>query len=102
MSNAQAAKRYLEAPNPDMEEVKEILSDIVKEDARAGEVINRLRTLLKKSKTEFEPLDLNSIFEEVIGLMHSDVVIRDVKVTTELDPRISLCEATGFSCSRSP
>jgi PAS domain S-box-containing protein len=89
MSNAQAAKRYLDAPNPDMEEVKEILRDIVKEDARAGEVINRLRTLLKKSKTELEPLDLNSIFQETIGLLHSDAVIRDVKVTTELDPRIS-------------
>lgn len=89
MSNAQAAKRYLEAPNPDMEEVKEILRDIVKEDARAGEVINRLRTLLKKSKTELEPLDLNSVFQETIGLLHSDAVIRDVKVTTELDPRIS-------------
>jgi PAS domain S-box-containing protein len=89
MSNAQAAKRYLEAPNPDMGEVKEILRDIVKEDARAGEVINRLRTLLKKSKTELEPLDLNSVFQETIGLLHSDAVIRDVKVTTELDPWIS-------------
>jgi PAS domain S-box-containing protein len=90
MSNAQAAKRYLDFPTPDMEEVKEILRDIVKEDARAGEVINRLRALLKKGKTEFEPLDPNSVFQEVIGLLHSDGVIRDVKVTTELDPRISL------------
>ena len=90
MSNAQAAKRYLDVPTPDIEEVKEILRDIVKEDARAGEVINRLRALLKKAKMESEPLDLNSIFQEVIGLLHGDVVIRDVKVTTELDPRASL------------
>jgi PAS domain S-box-containing protein len=88
MSNAQAAKRYLEAPAPDIEEVQEILRDIVTEDARAGAVINRLRALLKKAKTVFEPLCLNSIFEEVIGLLRSDVVVRDVKVSTEFDSRL--------------
>jgi PAS domain S-box-containing protein len=88
MSNAQAAKRYLNAPNPDMEEVREILNDIVKEDARAGEVINRLRAFLKKSKTELELLDLNLIFQEVVALLHGDAVIRDIKILTEIDPRL--------------
>jgi PAS domain S-box-containing protein len=88
MSNAQAARRYLDMPAPDMEEVKEILADIVKEDARAGDVIARLRALMKKNKTEVEPLDLNSVFQEVIGLLHSDSVIRDVKVSTSFDPRL--------------
>jgi PAS domain S-box-containing protein len=90
MSNAQAAKRYLDAPNPDMKEVRDILRDIVKEDARAGEVINRLRMLLKKSKTELESLDLNSIFEETIGLLHSDAVIRDIYLSTELGAGLPL------------
>jgi PAS domain S-box-containing protein len=86
MSNAQAARRYLNAPTPDMEEVKETLHDIIKEDARAGEVIQRLRGLLKKAKAEFEPLDLNLIFKEVAGLLNSDAVIRDVRIDLELDP----------------
>jgi PAS domain S-box-containing protein len=90
MSNAQAASRYLSAPSPDMDEVREILQDIVKEDARAGEVINRLRALLKKTKTDFEPLDLNSVFREVIGLLHGDAVIRGVMVSSELDPSLPL------------
>ena len=90
MSNAQAAKRYLNAPTPDVEEVKEILNDIIKEDGRAGEVINRMRGLLKKGKTEFESLDLNLIFKEVVGLLHSDAVIRDVKIDFELDPLLPL------------
>lgn len=90
MSNAQAAKRYLDAPAPDIEEVKEILHDIVQEDARAGEVIHRLRALLRKAKMEFEPIDLNSIFHEVIGLLRSEVVIRDVKLVTELNAQLPL------------
>jgi PAS domain S-box-containing protein len=92
MSNAQAAKRFLNAPKPDVEEVKEIIADIVKEDTRAGEVINRLRGLLKKGKTEteFESLDLNLIFKEVVGLLHSDAVIRDVRIDFELEPLLPL------------
>ena len=86
MSNAQAASRYLNAPSPDMDEVREILQDIVKEDARAGEVIHRLRSFLKKAKTEFELLDLNSVFQEVIGLLNGDAVLRGIAVAIELSP----------------
>ena len=88
MSNAQAAKRYLNTPAPDMEEVKEIINDIVKEDTRAGEIINRMRTLLKKTKMEFEPVDLNSVFREIVTLLNSDAVIRDVKIDLEFDPQL--------------
>lgn len=88
MSNAQAARRYLDAPGPDLEEVKEILDDIVKEDARAGKVINRLRALLKKSKTELEPVDLNRVFREMADLLKSDAVIRGVTVFLELAPTL--------------
>jgi PAS domain S-box-containing protein len=86
MSNAQAARRYLNAPAPDMDEIKEIINDIVQEDTRAGEVIIRLRALLKKAKIEVEPVDLNSVFRETVGLLNSDAVIRDIKIDLELDP----------------
>jgi two-component system sensor kinase FixL len=88
MSNAQAAKRYLNTPAPDMEEVKEIINDIVKEDTRAGEIINRARALLKKTKMEFEPVDLNSVFREIVTLLNSDAVMRDVKIDLEFDPQL--------------
>jgi PAS domain S-box-containing protein len=90
MSNAQAARRYLDTPACDLEEIKEILDDIVKEDERAGEIINRLRALLKKTQTDFELVDLNLILREVLGLLHSDAVTRDVEVHTELDSRLPL------------
>jgi PAS domain S-box-containing protein len=92
MSNAQAARRYMNASAPDLDEVKEILDDIAKESARAGEIISRLRGLLKKAKTTEKPLDLNLIFREVAGLLHSDAVIRGVQVSFELDPRLPLVQ----------
>ena len=47
----------ISSDGPHLEEVKEILNDIIKEDARASEVINRMRAFLKKSKMELQPLD---------------------------------------------
>ena len=86
MSNAQAASRYLKAPTPDLEEVKEILDDIIKEDAHASQVINRMRGFLKKSEVEVEPLDLNSVFRDIVALVKGDAMHRDIHVDLGLDP----------------
>lgn len=86
MSNAQAARRYLDALNPDVEEVKEILDDIAKEDTRASEVINRLRALLKNQKIGLELLDFNTVFQEVEVLLHSDAARRGIAFSLDLDP----------------
>lgn len=88
MSNAQAARRYLAASSPDLEEVKEILPDIAEEADRAGKIIYRLKAFLKKNETIFEPIDLNRLIEEVVGFLNSDAVIRNIRVCTEFDRRI--------------
>jgi two-component system sensor kinase FixL len=90
MSNAQAAKRYMAAPTPDLEEVKEILNDIIKENTRASEVIIRIRALLKKSKMEVEPLDLNSVFREVIMLLNHDALRRGIMIDLDLNSQLPL------------
>ena len=48
LSNAQAAQRYLAGGSPKLEEVRVILDDIVEDDKRAGEVIQRLRGAEKR------------------------------------------------------
>ena len=86
LTNAQAAKRFLSAPSPDLDELREILHDIVDDDARAGEVIRRIRSLVKNEPSDVRPLDLNVVLEEVIRLLHSDAMIRRIVVMHELDP----------------
>jgi two-component system sensor kinase FixL len=84
LSNAQAAQRFLAQEPPDMAEVGEILSDIVAEDKRAGEVIRRLRALYRKGEAQFQAVDLNEIAREVLQLTHGDLMAREVSVTTRL------------------
>ena len=84
LSNAQAAQRYLAQSPPRVDKLAEILTDIVKSDHRAGAVIQRLRSLLRKEEAQRHPLDVNEVVEESLRLMRSDLLNRQVVVSTEL------------------
>jgi PAS domain S-box-containing protein len=86
LSNAQAAQRLLEREPLDLAMVEEILGDIVTDDLRAGEVITRLRALLKKGEASLQPLDLNDVATEVIALARSELIDRHVTVGDQLAP----------------
>ena len=86
LSNAQAAQRLLARAPADLATVGEILDDIVTDDLRAGEVITRLRALLKKDEGSFQPLDVNDVSTEVLALAHSELIERRVTVDTRLAP----------------
>ena len=65
-----------------------LLTDIVADDKRAGEVIRRLRALFERGEAKDDPLDFNELIREVLRLLHSDFIRRNVAVATELDPRL--------------
>jgi two-component system, LuxR family, sensor kinase FixL len=83
LSNAQAAQRVLAHGNADLAEVQEILDDIVSEDKRAGEVIHRLRQWLKRAEVQQHSLQINKVVQDVLKLIHSDLVNQKVIVDTE-------------------
>ena len=66
--------------------MREILSDISNDDKRAGDVISRLRVLMKKGKANLVLLNLNDLANDVLQLAHSELVERNVAVTTRLMP----------------
>jgi signal transduction histidine kinase/integral membrane sensor domain MASE1 len=86
MTNAQAARRMLDASPPDVSQVDAILSDIVNDDRRARDVIERLRDLLRKGQLEMVSLDLSSIIRDVSALLRGDALIKQVTVTLDLEP----------------
>jgi signal transduction histidine kinase len=84
LSNAQAAERFLAQGPVDLAEVREILGDIIEQDKRAGEIIRRLRTLLKKGETERTVIDINELTSDALRMVHSDLINHNVQVKTEL------------------
>lgn len=86
LSNAQAAQHFLETDPVDLTEVREILQDIVNDDKRAGEVIRRLRDMLRRGETRMQQLDLSQLTREALALAHSDLIVRHVEVNARVGP----------------
>jgi two-component system, LuxR family, sensor kinase FixL len=83
LSNAEAAEMLLESPTPPMDEVRNILADIRKDDLRASEVIRRVRGLLRKREPQMTPLTLNEVVLEVIHLVSADAQQRKVELSCQ-------------------
>jgi C4-dicarboxylate-specific signal transduction histidine kinase len=86
LSNAQAAGRFLGGESPDLAQVRECLTDIVADDKRAGEVITRIRGLLKQRASQPSLVDLNEVVSDTIRLLGNDAMLRNVSVKVEPFP----------------
>ena len=89
LSNAQAALYLLAQNSPDLAEVRDALEDIVQEDNRAGEVIHRLRSLLKKGEHKSELVDVNDLVNSTVALLNSELIGRRINVKVDLARRSS-------------
>ena len=69
LTNTETAELMLKSSSPNLDEVKEILADIRRDDQRASEVIRRLRSVLKKTPFEVQDIDLNETVRDVVGFV---------------------------------
>jgi len=93
LRNAEAAGMVLESKSPDHEELKEIVTDILRDDRRARDVVDRLRTMLRRRPAESEPVTASSLLEDVVALVRADAASRDIAI--ELLPAPGLLEVRG-------
>jgi C4-dicarboxylate-specific signal transduction histidine kinase len=88
LSNAQAALHMAGEDAPNIAEIRDALADIIHEDNRAGAVIERLRTLLKKGELTSEAVDLNALVRSIVSLLNSELITRRIKVELDLAPSL--------------
>lgn len=84
LSNAEAAELFLEKDPPALQEVKEILADIRRDDQRAGHIIQRMRSLLNKTETEIQALNINDIVRDVMLFLAGEAKMRHVTMSVEV------------------
>jgi two-component system sensor kinase FixL len=84
LRNAEAAELFLKQPSPDLDEIGEILSEIRSDDERAGDVIDRMRGLLKRQTLETERLDVGALVGDVAALVRIDAATRQVKLDVDV------------------
>jgi PAS domain S-box-containing protein len=86
---ALAARRFLSAKPPNLREVDEALSLIVKEGNRAGEVVGRVRALIKKAPARKDAVEINDAILEVIALTRREAANNGISVQTQLAEGLS-------------
>ena len=78
LRNAEVAEMLLASPCPDLAELRAVVTDIHRDDRRAGEVIERLRALLKRRQMDFQPITVASLIQDVGALVRTDALARHV------------------------
>ena|GEM_PF-1377158 len=89
-SYAQAALRFLDADQPDIDTVRKALQGVIEDNKRATTVINRLRALVKKEQPHRKAFDLNTIARETLSILSSEMVLRNAWATKDLSSEIPI------------
>jgi signal transduction histidine kinase len=81
LMNAEEIQRMLESGQPNLEDLNDAVSDIIKDDLRATETIRGLRSFFRKSEVERAPLYVGDVVAEVVRMVRSDSLLRNVSLT---------------------
>lgn len=84
VANGEAGLRWLNRKEPVLPEVESAMKRIVRDATRASEVVQRLRALARKAPVEKQPLDLNDVIRESIGLLQREILANRVALKTDL------------------
>jgi signal transduction histidine kinase/predicted RNA-binding Zn ribbon-like protein len=88
LTNAETAKEILKSPRPDIAELNEIVDDILQDDRRAGEVIRRMRSLLKKTPFEVKNIDLNDLVRETVLFLSALAIAQKFELVSVTIPDV--------------
>ena len=74
LNNAEGARRFIDSGRATIPDLREIITDIVEDDRRAGDVLRRVRDMVARTEWSPVPLDANTIVQDVSVLIASDAV----------------------------
>lgn len=93
---ARACGHYLDGPRPDLSEVRAAVQEIAAEGHRAGEVIKRLRQMVRSDQTDQRiAIDVNNLIEELRSLLTADARAHGAELRLALPPDLPQISANG-------
>jgi PAS domain S-box-containing protein len=92
VTNAQAARRWLDSRPPDLEETRQALARIVNSGIRAGNVLDRIRALIKKVPARTDRFDINDTIIDVVALTRSELSSNSISLQTQFAQGLPLVQ----------
>jgi PAS domain S-box-containing protein len=84
-NHAKASLRWLQRDPPDLTQVRKGTESIIEAGIFAAEIINRLRSLYKKSSPKRELVAINEVIGEMAGMLKSEARVHGVSISTDLE-----------------
>jgi len=84
MTNARASLRWLKREKPEVQEACEAIDKILRDGARATEIIDRLRALYKKAPPKRELVAIKEVILEMVALLRGEANLHGVSIRTNL------------------
>ena len=97
LTNADAATRLLDLPNPPMTIIREALADIREADLRADAVVRRIHSLVRERALQLTPIDVNETIDGALRLIAQDAARLRVRVRVARGQGLPLALADGAS-----
>ncbi|WP_230412939.1 PAS domain-containing sensor histidine kinase [Paraburkholderia antibiotica] len=88
--NAQAARKFMDSKTANAAELREALEDIVTDNCRANDVLQKIRALVRKGDIELQLLDLGNVVRDIALLVHSDALTRGVRTSFDIADNLAL------------
>jgi two-component system, LuxR family, sensor kinase FixL len=86
VTNASAGQRLLSHGQLETGELRELFADIVADGQRAREVIQGIRSMVRKSEPSYLLVDLKDLIRDLLRIVRADAVARKVNIVAEVDP----------------
>lgn len=82
--NAETLEEMLSQEAPENSELREVVSEIIADDERAGQIIRKMRSLLQDRESITATLDLTQIAASVVKMLGNEAMLRKVAVRSEM------------------
>lgn len=88
LMNLDAARELLLHPAPDLAELRATLDDLHKDNQRASQIIDRMRTFIKKRNLTPQPFGLDEVAQDVMSLLRHEAAVRRVDLKCSLPEQL--------------
>jgi PAS domain S-box-containing protein len=93
ISNAAAGQRFIDQGNVDLQEIRDVLSDVSADARRASDVVRGIRGMIKKEQTARYRINMNDVVTNVVQMVRVDALLHACELKTSLEANFPIVEA---------
>jgi signal transduction histidine kinase len=90
LNNARAARRLLASKTPDLTEVDGALDDIIRDDARAVEIVRDVRAMFQRGEAKTSSVDVKELLLDVNRIVSADARMKNISLLIEIPDSLPL------------